>query len=53
MCLSLMAGCCENAIVGPVLKFVMENLGHADWNHKDAAIMALGTYVYMHLIVTP
>ena len=42
MCLSLMAGCCENAIVEPVIKFVMENLAHAEWNHRDAAIMALG-----------
>lgn len=43
VCLSLMAGCCENAIVEPVIKFVMENLAHAEWNHRDAAIMALGS----------
>ena len=46
MCLSLMAGCCENAIVEPVIKFVMENLAHAEWNHRDAAIMSLGN---MHM----
>ena len=42
VCLSLMAGCCENAIVEPVIKFVLVNLAHAEWNHRDAAIMALG-----------
>ena len=39
-----MAGCCENAIVEPVIKFVVENLAHAEWNYRDAAIMALGIY---------
>ena len=45
MCLSLMAGVCEDAIVQEVTPFVMENLRSTDWRRRDAAIMALGQCV--------
>lgn len=42
VCLSLVAGCCEDAILPIVCPFVLENLAHSDWKRRDAAIMALG-----------
>ena len=44
MCLSLMASCCEDAIVQQVCPFVVENINKEDWKLRDAAIMALGEF---------
>lgn len=41
----LVASCCENDVVGFVLPFVKENIGHAEWQNRDAAVMALGRVV--------
>lgn len=43
VCLSLMASCCEDAIVQQVCPFVVENISKEDWKLRDAAIMALGS----------
>lgn len=43
VCLSLMASCCENDIVPPVVVFVKEHLQNTDWKFRDAAVMALGS----------
>ena len=45
VCLSLMAGCCEDAIVAPIIAFVNQHLKNTDWKFRDAAVMALGTWV--------
>ncbi len=42
VCLSLMANCCEDAIVPHVIVFVMQNIVNSDWKFRDAAVMALG-----------
>ena len=42
VCLSLMANYCEDAIVPLVMPFVREHLQNAQWQWKDAAIVALG-----------
>ena len=42
MCLSLMASCTEDSIVGHVLPFVKEHLTNNSWQYRDSAIMALG-----------
>ena len=44
VCLSLVAGCCEDALLPIVCPFVLENLVNEDWRLRDAAIMALGKY---------
>jgi len=42
VCLMLMATCCEDDIIEHVLPFVKDNITHADWRHRDAAVMAFG-----------
>lgn len=42
VCLMLMATCCEDDIVQWVLPFVKDNIRHADWRFRDAAVMAFG-----------
>lgn len=44
----LVASCCENDVVGFVLPFVKENIGRAEWQNRDAAVMALGRVVTYH-----
>lgn len=48
MCLSLMASCCEDDILVCVCPFVMENIFHANWQWRDAAIMSLGMHSCPH-----
>ncbi|XP_076458864.1 importin subunit beta-1-like [Babylonia areolata] len=43
VCLMLMATCCEDDVVQHVLPFIKENIRHADWRHRDAAVMAFGS----------
>ncbi|KAJ8320922.1 LOW QUALITY PROTEIN: hypothetical protein KUTeg_002509 [Tegillarca granosa] len=43
VCLMLMATCCEDDIVQWVLPFVKDNIRHADWRYRDAAVMAFGS----------
>ena len=42
VCLMLLATCCEDDVVPHVLPFVKENIKHADWRYRDAALMAFG-----------
>jgi len=42
-CLSLLATCVEDDIVGPVLPFVESNINNSDWVYREAAIMAFGS----------
>ncbi|KAK3754622.1 hypothetical protein QZH41_020544 [Actinostola sp. cb2023] len=42
VCLMLLAQCCENAVVQPVLEFVHANFQSSVWKERDAAIMAFG-----------
>lgn len=44
VCLMLLAQCCENDVVSPVLAFVQANFQSADWKERDAAIMAFGKW---------
>jgi len=39
----LLATCCEDDIVPHVLPFVKDNIKHADWRHRDAALMSFGS----------
>ena len=41
----LLAQCCENAVVQPVLEFVHANFQSSVWKERDAAIMAFGELV--------
>merc|ERR550519_1743121 len=43
VCLMLLASCCDDDIVPHVLPFVKDNIKHADWRHRDAALMAFGS----------
>lgn len=43
VCLMLLANCAENAIVQHVFPFVSENIKHAKWQHREAAVMAFGS----------
>ena len=43
VCLMLLATCCEDDIVQHVLPFVKDNIQHADWRFRDAAVMAFGS----------
>jgi len=43
VCLMLLATCCEDDIVPHVLPFVKDNIKHADWRHRDAALMSFGS----------
>jgi len=43
VCLMLLATCAENAIIQHVFPFVNENIKHADWRHREAAVMVFGS----------
>jgi len=43
VCLMLLATCCEDDIVPHVLPFVKDNIKHADWRNRDAALMSFGS----------
>jgi len=43
VCLMLLATCTEDDIVPHVLPFVKDNIKHADWRHRDAALMSFGS----------
>lgn len=43
VCLMLLATCCEDDIVPHVLPFVKDNIKHANWRHRDAALMSFGS----------
>ncbi|KAL0092485.1 armadillo-type protein [Phycomyces blakesleeanus] len=42
-CLSLLAQCVGNIIIGPVVPFVESNIQDADWRNREAAVMAFGS----------
>ena len=46
VCISLMASSCESDIVPQVLPFVDQHLQNMDWKFREAAVMALGMYIY-------
>ena len=41
--ISALATCCEDDVVPHVLPFVKDNIKHADWRFRDAAVMAFGS----------
>ncbi|KAK2722426.1 hypothetical protein QYM36_002833 [Artemia franciscana] len=43
VCLMLLAQCCGDNVVGPVLNFVKENIKSPNWRCRDAAVMAFGS----------
>ncbi|CAF1234582.1 unnamed protein product [Adineta ricciae] len=43
VCLMLLANCAENTIIQYVFPFVSENIKHANWQHREAAVMAFGS----------
>ena len=43
VCLMLLSTCAENAIIQHVFPFVSENIKHANWRHREAAVMAFGS----------
>ncbi|CAF0896665.1 unnamed protein product [Didymodactylos carnosus] len=43
VCLMLLANCAENTIIQHVFPFVSENIKHADWRFREAAVMAFGS----------
>ncbi|GAN10385.1 karyopherin Kap95 [Mucor ambiguus] len=45
-CLSLLASCCKELVVPPLIRLIDENLlttNHVSWNQKEAAIIAFGS----------
>lgn len=42
-CLSLLAQCVHNSIIGPIVPFIETNIQNADWRHREAAVMAFGS----------
>lgn len=45
-CLSLLASCCKELVVPPLIRFIEKNLlttDHVHWNQKEAAINAFGS----------
>ncbi|CAO0794425.1 unnamed protein product [Mucor circinelloides] len=45
-CLSLLAACCKELVVPPLIRFIEKNLlttDHVHWNQKEAAITAFGS----------
>ncbi|KAL1914260.1 uncharacterized protein VTP21DRAFT_9074 [Calcarisporiella thermophila] len=42
-CLSLLAQCVQDAVVGPIIPFVENHIRSNDWRYRDAAVMAFGT----------
>jgi importin subunit beta-1 len=43
VCLMLLSNCAEDAIIQHVFPFVSANINHADWKHREAAVMAFGS----------
>ena len=42
-CIQLFAQCVQGMIVGPVLRFVEQNIRSENWRHREAAVMAFGS----------
>ncbi|CAG8486946.1 7548_t:CDS:10 [Ambispora gerdemannii] len=42
-CLALLAQCVEDAVVGPVIPFVENNIRSSEWRYREAAVMAFGS----------
>ncbi|KAF9209269.1 karyopherin beta [Haplosporangium sp. Z 27] len=42
-CLSLTAQCVGDSIVGPVIQFVEANIRNAQWQYREASVMAFGS----------
>lgn len=42
VCLMLLSTCCEEDMVPHILPFVNDNIEHANWRHRDAALMSFG-----------
>ena len=43
VCLMLLATCCEDDILPHVLPFGKDNIKHADWRNRDAALTSFGS----------
>ncbi|XP_035661965.1 importin subunit beta-1-like isoform X2 [Branchiostoma floridae] len=43
VCLMLLATCCEDDVVKPVLPFIQEHIKSTDWRFRDAAVMTFGS----------
>lgn len=45
-CLALLASCCKELVVPPLIRFIEKNLltvEHVDWHQREAAIIAFGS----------
>lgn len=42
-CLTLLASCVQNDVVGPVVQFVESHIRNQDWRFREAAVMAFGS----------
>lgn len=45
VCLMLLSSCVEDEIVQHVMPFINENIKHANWHFRDAAVMAFGSII--------
>eukprot|EP00123_Amoebidium_parasiticum_P016581 comp23506_c0_seq1/m.39386 comp23506_c0_seq1/g.39386 ORF comp23506_c0_seq1/g.39386 comp23506_c0_seq1/m.39386 type:complete len:883 (-) comp23506_c0_seq1:641-3289(-) len=43
VCVALMAMVCEDAIVEPIMPFIVNNVHDQDWHKREAAVLALGS----------
>lgn len=43
VCIMLLAQCCGDAIVDPILPFITQHFGSENWHYREAAIMAFGS----------
>lgn len=42
-CLSLLAQCVGNMVIGPVVPFIETNIQNENWRNREAAVMAFGS----------
>uniref|UniRef100_A0A914HA48 Importin N-terminal domain-containing protein n=1 Tax=Globodera rostochiensis TaxID=31243 RepID=A0A914HA48_GLORO len=43
VCVMLLAQCCGDTIIDPILPFIQQHFTNPDWHYREAAIMAFGS----------
>ncbi|KAL3122426.1 hypothetical protein niasHT_001461 [Heterodera trifolii] len=43
VCVMLLAQCCGDSIIDPILPFIQQHFTNPDWHYREAAIMAFGS----------